>query len=391
MTIRTAIALFIFFTGTLGFSQTPSLSERSQVSVVTCATGDQLYSKFGHTAIRVQDPVLGIDVVYNYGTFDFGKPNFYLNFVKGKLIYSLSRKSFDNFLFEYELEKRWVKEQILDLSLSQRNEFLVFLENNYLPENRDYLYDPLLNNCSSITGDILEKLYGDAIVFNDSHLEKRYTFRQLVRQYLPINSWSAFGIDLAFGSVVDRKATVREHMFPPYYAMYQLNNTTINGKPLVKRERVILDYVEYEPNGYFSLSPLFWFTLFLIFVGAITYLDMRHKTRSRWLDFSLLFISGFIGLTLLLLWVATDHTSTPYNYNILWAFPLNLVVAFILIFKPELPDWTPRYFIGALALIGLVILLWIFGVQSLSPVLIPLFMVLGIRYWYILRCYRLKY
>ncbi|MEM9362758.1 MAG: DUF4105 domain-containing protein [Bacteroidota bacterium] len=391
MGIRVLIATLLLLIAKTGFSQAPRLSESCQISVLTCGTGDQLYSKFGHTAIRVQDPVLGIDVVYNYGTFDFDQPNFYLNFAKGKLIYSLSRKSFDSFLFEYELEKRWVKEQILNLTLEQKNIFLAFLENNYLPENRDYLYDPLLNNCSSITGDILEKLYGDSVVFNGSHLEKRYSFRQLVRQYLNSNSWSSFGIDLAFGSVVDRKATIREHMFPPYYAMYQLNNTTINDEPLVKRERIVLDYTEHEQNGYFPLSPLFWFFLFLIFVGAITYLDIQHKTRSRWLDFTLLFISGLIGLVLLILWVATDHTSTPYNYNILWAFPLNLVVAFILIFRPQLPDWTPHYFLVALGLIGLVILLWIFGVQAFSPVLIPLWLALGIRYWYLRHCYRLKF
>ncbi|PRX54140.1 DUF4105 domain-containing protein [Flagellimonas meridianipacifica] len=391
MKIRILLSILLLCAFNLGFSQAPGLSDNSQISVLTCATGDQLYSTFGHTAIRVQDPVLEIDVVYNYGTFDFDQPNFYLNFVKGKMIYSLSRRSFDNFLFEYELEKRWVKEQILDLTLNQRNEFLVFLEKNYLPENRDYLYDPLLNNCSSITGDILEKLFGDAVAFGESHLEKQFTFRQLVRQFLNINSWSAFGIDLAFGSVVDREATVRQHMFLPYYTLDQLDNTTINGKPLVKRQRNVLDYSEQEQNGYFPLSPLFWFSLFLVFVAIITYLDVRHKTRSRWLDFSMLLISGLVGLVLLLLWVAADHTSTPYNYNILWAFPLNLVVAFILVFQPQLPEWTPRYFIVAISLIGLVLLFWIFGVQAFSPVLIPLFLALGIRYWYFLRCYRLKY
>ena len=391
MATRIVITLAIILLGKLGFSQAPSLSENSQVSVLTCATGDELYSAFGHTAIRVQDPVLGIDVVYNYGTFDFDQPNFYLNFVKGKMIYSLSRRSFDNFLFEYELEKRWVKEQILDLTLNQRNEFLTFLENNYLPENRDYLYDPLLNNCSSITGDILKKLFGDAIVFGESHLENQFTFRQLVRQFLDLNSWSAFGIDLAFGSVVDREATVRQHMFLPYYALDQLDNTTLNGKPLVKRQRDILDYSEHEQNGYFPLSPLFWFSLFLVFVGIITYLDIRHKTRSRWLDFSMLFLSGIIGLALLLLWLATDHTSTPYNFNILWAFPLNLVVAFLLIFQPKLPEWTSKYFWVTIGLMGIVILLWILRVQLFSPVLIPLLMALGIRYWYILRCHRLNY
>ncbi len=375
----------------VGFAQAPKLTKNAQVSIVTCATGDELYSTFGHTAIRVQDPVLKIDVVYNYGTFDFNKPNFYLNFVKGKLIYSLSRRSFDNFLFEYELEKRWVKEQILDLTLKEKNRFLAYLENNYLPENRDYLYDPLLNNCSSITGDILKDLFGDAIVFEDSHLEKRYSFRKLVRQYVNINSWSSFGIDLAFGSVVDRKATVQEHMFMPYYTLNQLKNTTKNGKPLVARERFILNYAEQESNDFFPLSPLFWFSMFLVFVGVITYLDMRHKTRSRWLDFSLLFISGLIGTFLFLLWIATDHTSTPYNFNILWAFPLNLIVAFLLIFQSRLPEWTPKYFWTVLALIGLTLLLWIFGVQSFSPIVIPLLMALAIRYWYLIRSFKFNY
>ncbi|MDC6367484.1 MULTISPECIES: DUF4105 domain-containing protein [Flavobacteriaceae] len=367
------------------FSQVPQLSDKSQVSLLTCAAGDELYYAFGHSAIRVQDPVLGIDVVYNYGTFDFNRPNFYLNFVKGKLIYSLSRRSFDTFLYEYELEKRWVREQILNLTLEERNKFLAFLENNYLPQNRDYLYDPLWYNCSSITGDILKNLYGDAIVFKEDHLDKQYTFRQLVRQNLNINSWSAFGIDLAFGAVVDRKATVQEHMFLPYYAMEQIRNSTINGKPLLKRERAVLDYDEHIQNSFFPMSPLFWFSMLLVFTAIVTYLDYKHKARSKWLDFSLFLVTGLAGTILFLLWVATDHTSTPYNFNILWAFPINLAVAFILIFQNKFPDWFTKYLIGLLILIGILVILWILKVQIFSPVLIPLLLTLAIRYVFLLK------
>ncbi|MEM9866586.1 MAG: DUF4105 domain-containing protein [Bacteroidota bacterium] len=391
MKIRFQFLTFSLFVFWIGFGQKPQLTENSQISLLTCATGDELYYAFGHSAIRVQDPILKIDVVYNYGTFDFDRPNFYLNFVKGKMIYSLSRRSFDTFLFEYELEKRWVKEQILDLTFEEKNKLLLFLETNYLPENRDYLYDPLFNNCSSITGDILKGQFGDKLVFDASHLEKQFTFRQLVRQYLNINSWSAFGIDLAFGSVVDREATVREHMFLPYYAMNQLKNTVKDGKPLLKRERYVLDYAERERTSFFPLSPLFFFILFLVFVAIITHLDFKHKTRSRWLDFSLFFISGMVGVALLLLWLATDHTSTPYNYNILWAFPLNILVAFLLIFQTDLPRWTPIYVRICLGLLALAVLLWIFKVQLFSPVLIPLWAALVIRYGYLLHCFKLKF
>ncbi|WP_239023371.1 DUF4105 domain-containing protein [Muricauda aurantiaca] len=375
----------ILMVGKSAFSQVPTLSEKSKVSLLTCAAGDELYYAFGHSAFRVQDPTLGIDVVYNYGTFDFNRPNFYLNFVKGKLIYSLSRRNFDSFLFEYELEKRWVKEQIFDLSLAERNEMLQFFENNYLPENRDYLYDPLLNNCSSIVGDILIDQFGDSINFDGSYLEKRYTFRELVRQHLKINSWSAFGIDLAFGSVVDRKATLKEHMFLPYYAMKQIRNTTKDGKPLLERERIVLDYGKYVKNGSFAASPLFWFILLFLFTGVITYVDYKHKTRSRWLDFSLFLITGLIGLCLMLLWLATDHTSTPKNFNVLWAVPFHIFIAFVIIFQKQLPNWFSKYIWFAIASLGVLIILWIAEIQVFSPVLVPILLTMAIRYGYLLK------
>ena len=377
--------ILFFLIGKNLLAQVPTLSEKSQISLITCASGDEIYTAFGHSAFRVQDTVLGIDVVYNYGTFDFNQPNFYLNFTKGRMIYSLSRRSFEDFLFEYESEKRWVKEQILDLTLEQRNALLEFFEENYLPQNRDYLYDPLLNNCSSITGTILKDQYGDALVFDDSYLEQQFTFRQLVRQFLNINSWSMFGIDLAFGSPVDRKATVQEHMFLPYYAMEQMKHTTLNGKPIVKRERTILDYSEHADRNFFPLTPLFWLLLLLAFTGVITYFDYQHKTRSRWLDFSLLFVTGVAGTLLFLLWVATDHTSTPNNFNVLWAFPANAVVAFLFAFPEKLPTWTTKYLYVILGLMALTLILWIFKVQIFSPVLIPMFITLCIRYWYLIR------
>lgn len=348
--------------------------------MLTCAAGDELYYAFGHSAFRVQDQQKGLDLVYNYGTFDFNKPNFYLNFAKGKLIYSLSRRSFDDFLYAYELEKRWVKEQILDLTQEEVNQLFQFFEKNYLPENRDYLYDPLYNNCSSITADVLKNEFGEAIEFNGSHIEKESTFRQLVREFIPINSWGAFGIDLAWGAVVDRKATVRQHMFLPYYAMYQLRNTTKSSEPLVLRERVVLNYPERGFNNLFTLSPLFWFFLLLLFVGIITYMDYRHESRNRWLDMALFLISGLVGVFLLLLWFLTDHTSTAWNFDILWALPLNIVAAFY-VFKNELPRWLPKYLWVALALFVVLTLLWIFGVQSFSPLILILMAILGIRYY----------
>ena len=376
--------LFLFCSKLIG-QETPQLSKGAQVSVLTCGAGDQLYTAFGHTAFRVQDPAIGLDVVYNYGTFDFDKPNFYTNFAKGKLIYSLSRRSFERFLFEYEYEKRWVKEQVLNLSIEEANTLFRYFENNYRPENRDYLYDPLFNNCSNITGVILQDQLQDAVVFNGSHLTEPFTFRELVRQRISLNTWGSFGIELAFGGITDRVANVKEHMFQPYYAMRQFQNTTKNGKPLVERERTILNYPESEYESIFTLSPLFWFLLLLCFVLAITYLDFKHGTRHRWLDFALFFISGIVGIGILLLWLATNHVVTHYNFNFLWLLPSNLFVAFYLMGGQEKLGWLKKYLWIALACIGLILVLWIFGVQVLSPLNVPLMLVLSARYLLLLK------
>ncbi len=352
---------------------------------MTCAAGEELYYAFGHSAFRVQDSVLGLDIVYNYGTFDFEKPNFYLNFAKGKLIYSLSRRSFETFLYEYELEKRWIKEQILDLNQEEVNRLFAFFEENYRPENRDYLYDPLFNNCSNITGTILKEQFGDALVFNGDHLEKQYTFRQLVRQFLPTNSWGAFGIDLAFGAITDRKATLEEHLFLPYYAMSQMQNTTKDGNPLVKRERKILDYPEPTYHGTFMTSPLFWFTLLFLFVLVVTYLDKTHGTRHRWLDFFLFLFSGIAGISILLLWLATDHTVTERNFNFLWLLPTNAIVAFFIVNNGTRAPWLTNYLWFAIGALGVALILWISGIQVLSPITILLMLILITRYLFLLK------
>src|SRR5690606_28776993 len=172
-----------------------------------CGQGEDLYTTFGHSAFRVTDPGLGIDVVYNYGTFEFDPPMFYVDFARGKLLYSLSRAHFRDFLLEYEIQNRWVKEQILDLTPKQVNELFRFLETNYLPENRDYKYDFLFDNCATKIPAVLKNVFKEDLVFSEDYLSDHYTFRELIHQNLITNSWSSFGIDLALGSVIEIEAT----------------------------------------------------------------------------------------------------------------------------------------------------------------------------------------
>src|SRR5690606_20603691 len=136
------------------------LSDSSRISLLTVAPGEELYSAFGHTGIRVTDFKNEFDVVFNYGTFDFEQPGFYSNFVKGKMLYMISANNFDDFVSEYIYEKRSITEQTLNLSVHDKQEIFAYLYNNLLPENREYYYDFFWDNCATRPRDVFESVLG---------------------------------------------------------------------------------------------------------------------------------------------------------------------------------------------------------------------------------------
>lgn len=382
------ILFILFLTGSvLGQAQKIELTPLSKISVLTAGSGSELYSSFGHSAIRVQDPTLGVDAVYNYGMFDFTTPNFYTKFTRGKLNYMLARERFPYFLLGYEQEKRWVKEQSLDLTLEERKALFQFLDTNYLPENRDYKYDFFYNNCATKIWDVLKEVYGEKLVLDENYLDQLYTHRQLIHQNVPTNSWSGFGIDLALGSVIDDIATPKEHMFLPEYVMKQMDKAQLGTKPLASKPEVVLDFEPVDNHLPFFLSPAFWLSVFLVTVLILTYLDFKSNTRRRWLDFILFFVTGIAGVVIIFLWFFTDHTATAGNFNILWAFPPNLIVAFIATQKKG-PNWIAKYALFLLVLIAITLVLWLFGVQIFSPLLILVWLALGTRYFFLFWSYQ---
>ncbi|MEZ2414682.1 DUF4105 domain-containing protein [Muriicola sp. E247] len=384
MTPKQFFFLFFFSFSACLFSQAEPLSEKAVISVITCGPGMELYSTFGHSAFRVQDSEKGIDWIYNYGTFNFNTPNFYGKFARGKLLYSLSKQRFENFLYAYELENRWVKEQLLNISSKEKNEIFSFLENNYKPQNRDYKYDFLMENCSTKIPEVLQASLGDELVYEDYLQDKDYSFRDLIQQNLIRNSWSSFGIDLALGAVIDRKAGHLQYMFLPNYVLSQLEHTLLDGKPIVERERTILDHQMQNRGNFFTTSPLFWFGLLFLFTVTITYIDLRNNVRSKVMDIVLFFFTGIAGCLIVFLWFFTDHTATAINLNVLWAFPLNLVPLYYLLRGKKLPSWGASYLLGILILLAITVFIWILGIQLFSPILAVILATLGLRYGFLL-------
>ncbi len=368
--------LFILFSilSLVGYSQDIILSSRAEISVITCDPGAELYSSFGHSAFRVVDPTLHIDQAYNYGTFNFKTDNFYIKFARGKLMYDLSSYPFHYFIRDYIKENRTVVEQVLNLDQTEKQEMFDFLENNAKPENKSYLYDFFFDNCATKLPEVSTKVLDGNVQMNYDFADNLdYTFRDLIHLYLDDKPWGKFGIDLALGSVIDRKATPEEYLFLPDYVLKSYEKASIQKDnevvPLVKRTNLLFTTKPADQKKLF-FTPLILFSLLAIIVFWITYKDLQNNKRTKWLDFLLFFSTGLVGLLVLLLWFATDHTATAKNYNFLWAFLPNVYVAFLLL-KDELKTWVRYYLILLLLMLLIIPIFWIFKLQVFSIALIP--------------------
>ena len=383
--------VLLFFLATsyfTGFSQN-TLSEKATISVITCGSGSELYSTFGHSAFRINDPLTGLDKIYNYGTFDFNAPNFYLNFAKGKLTYQLSTTNFHYFLREYQYENRWVKAQVLNLNQQEVKAIFLFLENNAKPENRAYQYDFFYDNCSTKIEEVIKTVLKDNIEFNNSHIKTTKSHRDLISDYTENQQWGKFGIDLALGSVIDREATKDEYKFLPDYIFLAFENATINVNskkvPLVKEEQLILEDVpNHKIASIFSPTPFLVLLLLSMLIIWITYNNFKKENRTKYLDFFILFSTGIIGIVVLLLWFATSHTATYKNLNFLWAFAPNAIVAFYIL-KKNLTKWVLFYLKLLISLLLLTFIVWILKIQVFNLALLPLLLALLIRYLYLIR------
>lgn len=377
------ISLFIF---QLVFSQSNfSLSNLSQISIITSGPGNELYEKFGHTAIRVKDPVLQIDLIYNYGIINFDNPNFYLDFTKGYMKYRLARYPFYLALKSSQQDKRWVKEQILNLTKEQKNQLFNILETNALPENASYFYDPFFDNCATKPRDIIQKVLGNNLVFNESFATKDSSIRELMNLEIHPNTWGSLGINIALGSKLDKIATPSEYLYLPDYLFLALKNSKVvlNSKEenLVIKSNTLLDFEE-KLSKSDTPSPFLVILVFSLFGIFITYRDFKKNKRTKWLDFLTFFITGTIGFLVIFLWFFTNHSTAPNNFNFLWAFAPNLIVAFLII-KESPKKWIKKYVVLLITLLLIIPIIWITRIQLFTYPILPLFIYLAIRYLYI--------
>lgn len=384
------LSLILFLTIPLTFFGQPkiTLTDASEVRLVTCGPGQELYEAFGHTAIRVADPNLGFDIVYNYGTFDFNQPNFYWNFATGRSMYRLSTSRYHNFVRAYQYYNRSVREQVLDLTLEQRQTLVDKLSWNAMKENREYLYDYFFDNCSTRPRDILLQALNGAVSFDtSSYLPKdRLTIRELTDLYIiDEQPWGDLGIDLCLGTRIDQPATAMQYMYLPEelekafdYAFLEKDG---QRTPLVKEKIVSFEASPVVEEKSWFVPQIVFVALLLISAVFLTILRVAGKS-TRIFDGLVFMITSFIGFNGIFLWFFTNHYAADYNWNILWALPTNAVFGYA-IMKKNRPAWTRNYALFLIILYGAMLVGWNYVPQLLHfslrfMVLLLLFVAVGV-------------
>ena len=311
--LKKILLLSLVLFSSLVFSQMPKLSQNAEVSIFTCGRGEELYSTFGHTALRIKDPINELDVVYNYGYFDFSAENFYFKFVKGDLQYFMKVTSFEDFVFDYQSERRDVIEQTLNIPLVKKQELFDALNKSLLSDERFYTYKFIDRNCTSMIVDKINGLYGkNEIQKVDT---KSISYRTLLYPYFDNYFWYKLGINIVFGAKTDQNAI---KLFLPIELLNSLDKAKFDGKPLVSSKQTIIRGETIQPE--FS----FFNSIYLICVILLLLLVINN----RFLFKSYLFICGLLGILLCFIGLYSEHQELLWNYNALLFNPLFLLIPF---------------------------------------------------------------
>lgn len=366
--------------------ETLSAPDSIRISLLTCAAGEEIYSLFGHTAIRYENYTRGIDAVFNYGIFNFNAPNFVLRFALGETDYQLGAADYGRFAAEYHYLERDVWQQELNLTPQEKEKLIALLEENYRPENRVYRYNFFYDNCATRPRDLIEKSIDGTLQYagNMTDTDTGTSFRDLLHKYTEGHPWSRFGMNLCMGSRADKPISRRQMMFVPFNVQTYFDQARIADKegkerPLVLNEEKIIETgsgeAEQPSEGF---TPMHAALLLFILTATATLYGIRRKKTLWGIDLALFLVAGIAGCILALLALFSQHPAVSPNYLLFVFHPLHLFCLPCMLNSVR-KRRRSRYMKANLVVLTLFTLLWAVIPQRFPLSVLPLALCLLIR------------
>jgi Domain of unknown function (DUF4105) len=384
---KAVIIALAFFCSLSLRAQSGSDSCTMEISLLTCAPGTDLYSIFGHTAIRVRDTSRGMDIVYNYGFFDDTDPMFYVHFTKGIMRYSVNAETFANFMTEYEYEHRDVKEQVLHLNCAESKKLYEFLRTNTQEENRFYNYHFHTDNCTTRAGRAIEANTLQPLKYANvlpPGAEKTISFRDMIHEYLDKQQayWPELGIDFCLGKNLDLHPTNLEAIhFLPDYLYRGLDQATEGSKAVVLQRKNVIQFPETN-NEAVWFTPLRFFLFILLLITILSFLKKTPVLVKSLFLFDIIFFTmlGLVGLLISYLWLGRVDDVCRDNINICWAIPFHIIAVFFLRSKRR---WTKYYFLMTFFLSLMLLIGFPWWTQRMNLAVLPILGIVLIRTFFI--------
>lgn len=364
---------------------TARAQDSAKCSLLTCSAGEEIYSLFGHTALRYEDPARGIDVVFNYGMFSFRVPHFALRFALGETDYQLGVTEFSRFAAEYQWDERDVWQQTLNLTSREKQRLWEALTENYRPENRTYRYNFFYDNCATRPRDRIEACVDGRVEYAAAQdtTATVCTWRDLLHRYTEGHPWARFGIDLCIGSRADKPASYREQMFVPFYLQQYLRGACIvseqgDRRPLVGEEVKVVDAAHTAQEESLLPSPMQAALLLWAGVTVLSIYGVRRR-KSLWALDGLLFgTAGVAGCILAFLAACSQHPAVSPNWMLLVLHPLHLFCLPCVLIRVKKKRLS-RYMAANGVILTLFIVLLAPIPQFIPPAVLPLTLCLLVR------------
>ena len=307
----------------------PDTADNIEISLLTCGPRDNVYSLYGHTAIRYRDKLNNFDIVINYGMFSFDKPYFVPRFVLGLTDYEMGIESFNGFISQYEPSGCGVRQQVLNLTAEEKSKIAVALEENYREENRTYRYNYFYKNCTTEARDIILNNISGTVSY-DNACDSSVSFRRIMHDCTENQRWARFGNDLLLGFKADAHTTREMQQFLPANLMNDFRHASIRDdkgmRMLVKEESWLLNPIEKQKDNGSPLTPMTLLTALAAIVIAATVAEMRSMRNFWVLDLVMHLMCGACGLILCIM-IFSEHPTVNANLQILMLNPLLIVFA----------------------------------------------------------------
>lgn len=365
----------------------PAHAEEDSIrfSLLTCEPGEKVYELFGHTAIRYQNKSQQLDLVYNYGLFDFDSPHFIWRFVRGETDYQLGVVPYKYFEWMYSERGTAVIEQELNLTSAESARLDSLLRDNCLPENRVYRYNYFYDNCTTRARDRIEEALGGIMFYPPGN--EGTTYRGWVHTYTKDYPWVDFGISLCLGSEADKEIGQREQMFLPANLQWMFTHATVHGggghemvRRLVKEEKEIILESRTKPaegNG-FPLTPMQMAFFLLVMVVVVSLIEW-YRRRVWWgIDLLLFAMQGFAGCVIAFLFFCSVHPTVGSNWLLVILNPIPLFYLPIMICRVRKAK-IDLYDVLNIVVLTLFISFLPLIPQKISLVIVPLALILLIR------------